>query len=282
MEYEDRKNLVKKENPLVKYARKQFEAMEEEVTKRNALKRVERMLQGTEEVKPKSYDNILTSRKSARPHSSSSINIATPSKPPTSPILSHSSKETYGGDGSNSQGKTDYSTHTNRVASASSNTRRSGSKPRRPWKKLSLNIPSSEALSLNSEMSNPPGSLTDRSHSTSTKSSHKENRFIEDAQQPKQNNKYQSRYSQSALEAERKKKKLEYSSFVVSTGTKKKKRTNVFARRQKAKMLQAKREREELANRRKSQRTSKNLEAAREMLRLKALRERSVQNGGKF
>ena len=35
MEYEDRKNLVKKENPLVKYARKQFEAMEEEVTKRN-------------------------------------------------------------------------------------------------------------------------------------------------------------------------------------------------------------------------------------------------------
>ena len=103
MEYEDRKNLVKKENPLVKYARKQFEAMEEEVTKRNALKRVERMLQGTEEVKPKSYDNILTSRKSARPRSSSSINIATPSKPPTSPILSHSSKETYGGDGSNSQ-----------------------------------------------------------------------------------------------------------------------------------------------------------------------------------
>ena len=98
MEYEDRKNLVKKENPLVKYARKQFEAMEEEVTKRNALKRVERMLQGTEEVKPKSYDNILTSRKSARPHSSSSINIATPSKPPTSPILSHSSKEAYGGD----------------------------------------------------------------------------------------------------------------------------------------------------------------------------------------
>ena len=70
MEYEDRKNLVKKENPLVKYARKQFEAMEEEVTKRNALKRVERMLQGTEEIKPKSYDNILTSRKAARPRSS--------------------------------------------------------------------------------------------------------------------------------------------------------------------------------------------------------------------
>ena len=37
-------------------------------------------------------------------------------------------------------------------------------------------------------------------------------------------------------------------------------------------MLQAKKEREELANRRKSQRTSKNSEAAREMLRLKALR----------
>ena len=169
-----------------------------------------------------------------------------------------------------------------KVASASSNTRRSGSKPVDLGKKLSLNIPSSEGFSLNSEMSNPSGSLTDRSHSTSTKSSHKENKFIEDAQQPKQNNKYQSRYSQSALEAERKKKKLEYSSFVVSTGTKKKKRTNVFARRQKAKMLQAKRKREELANRRKSQRTSKNLEAAREMLRLKALRERSVQNGGKF
>ena len=131
---------------------------------------------------------------------------------------------------------------------------------------------SSKGFSLSLETSNPPGSLTDRSHSTSTNSSHKENKFIEDTQQPKQNNKYQSRYSQSALEAERKKKKLEYSSFVVSTGTKKKKRTNVFARRQKAKMLQAKRERDELANRRKSQRTSKNLEAAREMLRLKALR----------
>ena len=68
MEYEDRKNLVKKENPFLikKYARSGTEAMEEEVTRSgDAMKRVERTVCGNGKSNQKSCDNILTSRKVA-------------------------------------------------------------------------------------------------------------------------------------------------------------------------------------------------------------------------
>jgi hypothetical protein len=84
-----------------------------------------------------------------------------------------------------------------------------------------------------------------------------------------------SRYSQAVLEAERKQRLAQASSWgsaFVVPGGKKKKRTNVFARRQKAEALAAKKKRDQLTNLRKLQRTSKNLDAAREMLRLKELR----------
>ncbi len=283
LKYEDRKNLVQKENPLLKYAKKQIEAMEEEITRRNALNRVKRMLKGVEEIKPKSYDNITTG-KTTRPRSSSAALNRVSTKPPTSPIMSARAKSiakssnNYNNNNNNSPENTNKNNNNNNKDNmfvGNTMNARPGVPASHCLKKVQhTQINNVSIGSKSSSTFEPATTITNTLSRNIDNIVYNNDEYTSNVSnmQNSKRIKYQSRYSQSALEAERKKKKLEYSSFVVSTGTKKKKKTNVFARRQRAEKLKAKRDREALQNRRKSQRTSKNLEAAREMLRLKALR----------
>ena len=236
-------------NPLVQYAQKQQDAMEQELKRRAAARRVEMMIQGMD-VAPTYFEPVRPRGDAPR---TSTPNKKTPAHNVENCVSSNNrpgTKEVAWATVKAKPAATVPSATTHRPSSVSSTP-------------VTVAGPSSVVHERPSSTASdhPPSSVRNTAVSAALRGGGGG-----------------SRYSQSVLEAERKARMQEQNSwgsgFFVSTGNKKKKRTNVFARRQKAEALAHKKKHDAMVNTRKSQRTSKNLEAAREQLRLKELRQK--------